>query len=494
MNDVVVFSGHAHPALADRICEHLGVRRAPVDIKRFSNDCLQVQLLENCRQQDVYLVQPLVPPTQEHLMELLLMIDAAPRRSASQITVVMPHYAYARSDKKDAPRISIGGRLVADLLVTAGADRVLTMALHAPQVHGFFSVPVDHLTAIGVLADHYRDADLTDTVVVSPDLGNARRPPSSPGCWACPSPPAASSGSVTTGSSSTRSSATSPVGGPSSSTTRSRPAGRSSSCSSGSRTRGASRRRSPAPTGCSRPGRRAAARPPDDQRGRHDRHGPAAADWPELRIRSVDRLFAEAISRIHQGRSVSSLFEGVDPTHAPPQRACRSEPRAPVRPEVVSSRTDRVTAPRPTSRRTTPVAVAALLDVVVVLVFAAVGRASHGEQDAVTGVLAVAWPFLAARRWAGRPSRLRGRWPLTVRWDGVVVWASTLVLGMVLRVVTGAGTAASFVRRGGGLPRADAARLAPRGAGGHQPTALSTALVIGRPSGPSPPRRAAGGS
>ena len=174
MNDVVVFSGTAHPQLADRICGHLGVRRSPVDIKRFSNDCLQVQLLENCRQQDVYIIQPLVPPTQEHLMELLLMCDAARGASAAQITVVMPHYAYARSDKKDASRISLGGRLVADMLVTAGADRVLTMALHAPQVHGFFSVPVDHLTAIGVLADHYRGRDLTDTVVVSPDLGNAK--------------------------------------------------------------------------------------------------------------------------------------------------------------------------------------------------------------------------------------------------------------------------------------------------------------------------------
>ncbi len=107
-------------------------------------------------------------------MELLLMCDAARGASARQITVVMPHYAYARSDKKDASRISLGGRLVADMLVTAGADRVLTMALHAPQVHGFFSVPVDHLTAIGVLADHYRGRDLSDTVVVSPDLGNAK--------------------------------------------------------------------------------------------------------------------------------------------------------------------------------------------------------------------------------------------------------------------------------------------------------------------------------
>ena len=107
-------------------------------------------------------------------MELLLMADAARGASAARITAVMPHYAYARSDKKDAPRISLGGRLVADLLVTAGVDRVLTMALHAPQVHGFFSVPVDHLNALNVLAEHFQGYDLSNAVVVSPDLGNAK--------------------------------------------------------------------------------------------------------------------------------------------------------------------------------------------------------------------------------------------------------------------------------------------------------------------------------
>ena len=175
MKGVVVFSGSAHTELADEICTHLGLRRSGVKISRFSNDCLQAQLLANCRQRDVYIVQPLVPPTQDHLMELLLMIDAARGASAGQITAVIPHYAYARSDKKDASRISLGGRLVADLLSTAGVDRVITMALHAPQVHGFFSVPVDHLTALGVIADHYRARDLSNTVVVSPDLGNAKQ-------------------------------------------------------------------------------------------------------------------------------------------------------------------------------------------------------------------------------------------------------------------------------------------------------------------------------
>ncbi|MDQ3469357.1 MAG: ribose-phosphate diphosphokinase, partial [Actinomycetota bacterium] len=169
MRDIVVFSGNAHPALAELICARLDVPRSPVAIQRFSNDCLQVQLGANCRQRDVYIVQPLVPPTQEHLMELLLMLDAARGASAAQITAVIPHYAYARSDKKDASRISIGGRLVADLLVAAGANRVITMALHAPQVHGFFGLPVDHLTAIGELADHFRSSDLSNAVVVSPD-------------------------------------------------------------------------------------------------------------------------------------------------------------------------------------------------------------------------------------------------------------------------------------------------------------------------------------
>ena len=133
-----------------------------------------MQLQANCRERDVFLIQPLVPPVQEHLVELLLMIDAARGASAARITVVMPHYAYARSDKKDEPRISIGGRLVADLLATAGADRVLAMTLHSPQVHGFFSVPVDHLHALRELADHFRGHDLSNTVVVSPDLGNAK--------------------------------------------------------------------------------------------------------------------------------------------------------------------------------------------------------------------------------------------------------------------------------------------------------------------------------
>ncbi|MBA3529653.1 MAG: ribose-phosphate diphosphokinase [Propionibacteriaceae bacterium] len=172
--DITVFSGSAHPEFAEEMCQILGVELSHSRTTRFSNDCLQVQLRANCRQRDVYIVQPIVPPAQENLIELLLMLDAARGASAAHITAVIPHFAYARSDKKNAPRISIGARLVADMIAAAGATRVLTMALHAPQVHGFFSVPVDHLNAIGELAAHFRPADLSNTVVVSPDLGNAK--------------------------------------------------------------------------------------------------------------------------------------------------------------------------------------------------------------------------------------------------------------------------------------------------------------------------------
>jgi ribose-phosphate pyrophosphokinase len=174
VREIAIFSGSAHPELAQEICEELGVPLSPTRVSRFANDCLEVQLQANCRERDVFIIQPLVPPVQENLVELLLMLDAARGASAARTTVVMPHFAYARSDKKDAPRISIGARLIADLLVTAGANRVLAMTLHSPQVHGFFSVPVDHLHALRELAGHFRDYDLDNSIVVSPDLGNAK--------------------------------------------------------------------------------------------------------------------------------------------------------------------------------------------------------------------------------------------------------------------------------------------------------------------------------
>ena len=174
MREIAVFSGSAHLGLAEEICAHLGVPLRPARLTRFANDCLEVQLQSNCRERDVFLIQPLCAPVQEHLVELLLMLDAARGASAARVTAVIPHYAYARSDKKAMPRVSIGGRMVADLLVTAGASRILTMTLHAPQVHGFFSVPVDHLHALREIAGHFRGQDLTNAVVVSPDLGNAK--------------------------------------------------------------------------------------------------------------------------------------------------------------------------------------------------------------------------------------------------------------------------------------------------------------------------------
>ncbi len=328
MRDVVVFSGSAHPALARRICDHLGVELSPVDIKRFSNDCLQAQLLANCRQRDVYIVQPLVPPTQENLMELLLMIDAARGASAAQITAVMPHFAYARSDKKDASRISLGGRLVADLLTTAGTDRVLTMTLHAPQVHGFFSVPVDHLTAIGVLADHFRGTALEDTVVVSPDLGNAKTATQFSRLLGLP---------VAAGSkqrlADDRVVIDAIVGDVE---------GRRAIilddeiATGGSIVELLERLKdfgcTEAAVACThglfrgRAVERLRRHPMISQVVTTDTV-PAPPNWPELQVRSVSWLFAEAISRIHAGESVSSLFDGVDPTHAPPQRSLFDEAR-----------------------------------------------------------------------------------------------------------------------------------------------------------------------
>jgi ribose-phosphate pyrophosphokinase len=174
MREIVVFAGSSHPKLAEEICARLGAPLSPSEVERFTNDCLEVRLKANCRERDVFLIQTLCAPVQDHLVELLLMIDAARGASAARITVVMPFYAYARSDKKDHPRISIGGRLAADLLATAGASRVLTVALHSPQVHGFFSVPVDHLHALAELCAHFRRYDLSNTVAVSPDLGGAK--------------------------------------------------------------------------------------------------------------------------------------------------------------------------------------------------------------------------------------------------------------------------------------------------------------------------------
>jgi ribose-phosphate pyrophosphokinase len=175
MDDLRVFSGSSHLALARGIADYLEIPLTPVQCSRFSNDNLYVRLCENVRGADVFVVQTFAPPVQDHIFELLMLMDAARSASAARVTAVIPYYSYARSDKKDEPRISISGRLVADLLETAGANRVLTVNLHSPQVHGFFSVPTDHLTAETVLADALRNRDLDDAVVVTPDIGNAKR-------------------------------------------------------------------------------------------------------------------------------------------------------------------------------------------------------------------------------------------------------------------------------------------------------------------------------
>ena len=170
-----VFSGSSHPELAREIAACLGVELSPCRVLRFSNDNLYVQLLESVREKEVFIVQTLTYPVHEHLMELLLLLDAARSTSARKINAIIPYYSYARSDKKDEPRISIAARLVADLLVTAGAQHVITMTLHAPQVHGFFSVPMDHLSALTTLVEPFQEKDLSDACVVTPDIGNAKR-------------------------------------------------------------------------------------------------------------------------------------------------------------------------------------------------------------------------------------------------------------------------------------------------------------------------------
>jgi len=169
-----VFGGNGNPELLQEICDYLGLAPGRVEIRRFSNENLFVQIQENVRETDVFVVQPFSSPVHENIMELLIMLDALRSASASRITAVIPYYSYSRSDKKDQPRISITGRLMADLLVTAGANRVLTMNLHKHQVHGFFSVPTDHLYAAPVMLEYFRDVDRNSTVVVAPDAGHVK--------------------------------------------------------------------------------------------------------------------------------------------------------------------------------------------------------------------------------------------------------------------------------------------------------------------------------
>jgi len=170
-----IFSGTANEALADEVCAFLGMTRGQALVTRFSDGEAYTQIQENVRGADVFVMQPTCRPVDEHLMELLLMIDALKRASARRITAVVPYYGYSRQDRKDKPRAPISAKVVADLLTTAGADRALIIDPHAPQIQGFFNIPVDHLFASPVLVDHFRKLSLPKLTVVSPDAGGVER-------------------------------------------------------------------------------------------------------------------------------------------------------------------------------------------------------------------------------------------------------------------------------------------------------------------------------
>ncbi len=183
-DEVRFFSGSSHPQLASDIVSHLGLSLDKTRISRFSNDDLYIQLGASVRSRVVYIVQSLTPPVNDHLVELLMMLDIARSASAREIHAIIPYFSFARSDKKDAPRISITARLVADLIQTAGATHVMTMMLHSPQVHGFFSIPADPLTSRPVFNRHFEGRDLSGTIVVAPDMGHAKSRRASQKAWA----------------------------------------------------------------------------------------------------------------------------------------------------------------------------------------------------------------------------------------------------------------------------------------------------------------------
>ena len=175
MHSLVLFAGNSNPKLAEDICRHIGIKLGEAQVKTFSDGEIQVEIGENVRGKDVFVLQSTCPPVNEHLVELLLMLDGFKRSSAKRITAVMPYYGYARQDKKVAPRVPISAKLVADLLTVAGADRVITMDLHAGQIQGFFDVPVDNLFAAPVLLEHIKRHFGNNTVIVSPDAGGVER-------------------------------------------------------------------------------------------------------------------------------------------------------------------------------------------------------------------------------------------------------------------------------------------------------------------------------
>lgn len=172
--EMKIFTGNAHPALARDICSYLGVGLADASVSSFPDGETYVKINDNIRGRDVFIIQPTCPPTNQNLMELLILVDAARRASAARITSVIPFFGYARQDRKDQPRVPITAKLVANLLVAAGVNRVLTMDLHAQQLQGFFDIPVDHLHARPVMVEHLRQLDIGNLVVVSPDVGGVK--------------------------------------------------------------------------------------------------------------------------------------------------------------------------------------------------------------------------------------------------------------------------------------------------------------------------------
>jgi len=175
MDELKVFTGNAHPALAQAVVDYLKIPLGKSEAFQFTNENTFVRILENVRERDTFVIQPLCSPVNNNLVELLIMLDALKRASAGRITAVIPYYAYGRTDKKDQPRVPITARLIADLLTVAGANRLLTVDLHAAQIQGFFSIPVDELTALKLLANYFAEKNFDDLVVVATDIGITKR-------------------------------------------------------------------------------------------------------------------------------------------------------------------------------------------------------------------------------------------------------------------------------------------------------------------------------
>ncbi|MBM4448980.1 MAG: ribose-phosphate pyrophosphokinase [Chloroflexi bacterium] len=175
MDELKVFTGNGHPELAREVVNYLNIPLGKSEVFQFSNENIFVRILENVRERDTFVIQPLCSPVNNNLVELLIMIDALKRASAKRITAVVPYYGYGRTDKKDQPRVPITARLIADLLTVAGANRLLTVDLHAAQIQGFFNIPVDELTALNLMANYFKDRKYNDLVVVATDIGITKR-------------------------------------------------------------------------------------------------------------------------------------------------------------------------------------------------------------------------------------------------------------------------------------------------------------------------------